>query len=244
MRVDVLTLFPAFFEPVLSDSILGRARAAGLLDVRLHNLRDWSRDEKHRKVDDRPYGGGPGMVLKPEPVVEAVEDLLAEGPARVLLMTPAGRRFDQEYARSLAAEKRLLIVCGHYEGFDERIREILRPEEVSIGDFVLTGGEIPAMAVIDAVARLIPGVLGDPESSTQDSFSGGLLDHPHYTRPEVYRGLRVPEVLLSGDHARIARWRREQAERRTAERRPDLLAKRTDKENVTAAPRPQGRSVP
>ncbi len=243
MRVDVLTLFPAFFEPVLSDSILGRARAAGLLDVRLHNLRDWSRDEKHRKVDDRPYGGGPGMVLKPEPVVEAVEDLLAEGPARVLLMTPAGRRFDQEYARSLAAEKRLLIVCGHYEGFDERIREILRPEEVSIGDFVLTGGEIPAMAVIDAVARLIPGVLGDPESSTQDSFSGGLLDHPHYTRPEVYRGLRVPEVLLSGDHARIARWRREQAERRTAERRPDLLAKRTDKENVTAAPRPQGRSV-
>ncbi len=244
MRVDVLTLFPAFFEPVLSDSILGRARAAGLLDVRLHNLRDWSRDEKHRKVDDRPYGGGPGMVLKPEPVVEAVEDLLAEGPARVLLMTPAGRRFDQEYARSLAAEKRLLIVCGHYEGFDERIREILRPEEVSIGDFVLTGGEIPAMAVIDAVARLIPGVLGDPESSTQDSFSGGLLDHPHYTRPEVYRGLKVPEVLLSGDHARIARWRREQAERRTAERRPDLLAKRTDKENVTAAPRPQGRSVP
>jgi len=244
MRVDVLTLFPAFFEPVLSDSILGRARAAGLLDVRLHNLRDWSRDEKHRKVDDRPYGGGPGMVLKPEPVVEAVEDLLAGGPARVLLMTPAGRRFDQEYARSLAAEKRILIVCGHYEGFDERIREILRPEEVSIGDFVLPGGEIPAMAVIDAVARLIPGVLGDPESSTQDSFSGGLLDHPHYTRPEVYRGLRVPEVLLSGDHARIARWRKEQAERRTAERRPDLLAKRTDKKNVTAAPRPQGRSVP
>ncbi len=222
MRIDVLTLFPDFFSGVLSDSILQRAQDAGLLTVAVHNLRDWSKDEKHKKVDDRPYGGGPGMVLKPEPVVDAVEQLMAQHPARLLLTTPAGRPFEQSYARELAAETNLLIVCGHYEGYDERIRTLLNPEEISIGDFVLTGGELPAMVVIDAVARLIPGVLGDPASNVEDSFSGELLDHPHYTRPESYRGLTVPEVLLSGDHARIARWRLEQARERTRQRRPDL----------------------
>jgi tRNA (guanine37-N1)-methyltransferase len=164
------------------------------------------------------------MVLMPGPVVESVEQLMAEGPVRVFLTSPAGRRFDQAMARELAGEQRLIIVCGHYEGYDERIRTILSPEEVSIGDYVLTGGEIPAMVMVDAVARLVPGVLGDPASNIEDSFTGELLDHPHYTRPEVYRELRVPEVLLSGDHARIAKWRKAGAEERTAERRPDLYA--------------------
>lgn len=222
MRIDVLTLFPGFFTGILGDSILQRAQDAGLLNVALHNLRDWSRDEKHHKVDDRPYGGGPGMVLKPEPVVEAVEELLSRGPVRLMLTSPTGRTFDQSYARELAGEENIILICGHYEGYDERIRILLSPEEVSIGDYVLTGGELPAMVIIDALARLIPGVLGDPASCAEDSFTGFLLDHPHYTRPESWRGLDVPEVLLSGDHARIARWRLEQAELRTRERRPDL----------------------
>ncbi len=220
---DILTLFPSVFDGVLGESILKRAVEAGLVRFRVFDIRDWSSDHKHGKVDDRPYGGGPGMVLMPGPVVESVEQLLGEGPARVFLTSPAGRRFDQAMARELAGEQRIIIVCGHYEGYDERIRDILAPEEVSIGDFVLTGGEIPAMVLVDAVTRLVPGVLGDPASNIEDSFTGELLDHPHYTRPEVYRELRVPEVLLSGDHARIAMWRLAGSEKRTAERRPDLF---------------------
>jgi tRNA (guanine37-N1)-methyltransferase len=223
LRFDVLTLFPAFFDGVLGDSILGRAQNAGHIKVRVLNLRDWSRDEKHSKVDDRPYGGGPGMVLKPEPVVEAVDAMRSEGPCHVVLTSPAGRRFDQTVARELAAEERIVIICGHYEGYDERIRTIIRPDEISIGDYVLTGGELAAMVMVDAVSRLIPGVLGDPASSVEDSFTDGLLDHPHYTRPEVFRDLKVPEVLLSGDHARIAEWRKQMAEARTSGRRPDLF---------------------
>ena len=225
VRFDVLTLFPAFFEPVLGDSILCRARDANLLSVKVHNLRDWSRDEKHRKVDDRPYGGGPGMVLKPEPVIDAVEDLLSEGPAKVILTTPAGRLFNQPAARGLVSERRMIIICGHYEGFDERIRRFLQPDEISIGDYVLTGGELPALVIIDAVTRLIPGVLGDPASNVEDSFTNELLDHPHYTRPESFRGIRVPEVLISGDHGRIAEWRLRLSEERTRQRRPGAYAR-------------------
>ena len=225
MRIDVLTLFPEIFSGFVRESILKLAIERGLIELRLWNIRDWSR-EKHQKIDDRPYGGGPGMVIKPEPVFEAVEAIqgMASPPARLLLLTPQGRPFTQEWAEELAQEPRLLLLCGRYEGFDERIRLGLQPEELSVGDYVTCGGEAPAMIVIEAVMRLVPGVLGDEHSPDEESFGRwGLLEYPHYTRPRVYRGMAVPEVLLSGDHAAIARWRLEQAVRRTLQRRPDLI---------------------
>ena len=229
MRIDVLTLFPEMFAPVLNASILGRAVARGLLEVRLHNLRDWSED-RHRTVDDRPYGGGPGMVMKPEPFFKAVDDLKAGGrdsaslPAPwIVLFSPRGERLTQRKARELSQRPWLILLCGHYEGVDERVREALANEDLSIGDYVLTCGELPAMVVVDSVARLLPGSLGDEQSAVEESFSGDLLEYPQYTRPAEYRGLRVPEVLLTGDAERIAAWRRLQALRRTAKKRPDLI---------------------
>lgn len=221
MKIDVLTLFPAMFSGPLDESIVSRARKTGLLDLKVHNLRDWTHD-RHKTVDDRPFGGGPGMLLKVEPLFEAVENLQREG-TRVILLSPSGRKFDQAIARELARQDDLLLVCGSYEGFDERAREALADDELSIGDYVLTNGALPAMVVIDAVARLLPGVLGDDESSHDESFSHGLLEYPQYTRPAEYRGMKVPEVLLSGNHAEIEKWRREQARLRTKEQRPDLL---------------------
>lgn len=221
MKIDVLTLFPAMFAGPLDESIIKRAREAGLLDLTIHNLRDYTHD-RHKTVDDRPFGGGPGMLLKPEPIFEAVEAIARE-KTRVILMSPAGRSFSQAVAQELARMDDLLIVTGHYEGFDERVREHLADDELSIGDYVLTNGALPAMVVVDAVTRLLPGVLGDDESSKEESFSGGLLEYPQYTRPAEFREMKVPEVLLSGNHAEIARWRAEQSKRRTKERRPDLL---------------------
>jgi tRNA (guanine37-N1)-methyltransferase len=220
MKIDVLTLFPAMFAGPLDESIIRRARERGLLELRLHNLRDWTHD-RHRTVDDRPFGGGPGMLLKPEPIFEAVESL--RGPdTRCLLLGPAGRRFDQTVARELAALPHLILICGSYEGVDERVREFLVDDELSIGDYVLTNGALPAMVVIDAVTRLLPGALGDAASAADESFGRGGIEYPQYTRPADFRGLKVPEVLRSGDHAAIARWRAEQARLRTAQRRPDL----------------------
>ena len=221
MKIDVLTLFPGMFAGPLDESIIKRARDAGLLDLQLHQLRDWTHD-RHKTVDDRPFGGGPGMLLKPEPIFEAVESLVRE-QTRVILLSPAGRKFDQSIARELARQEHLLFVTGHYEGFDERIREALADDELSIGDYVLTNGALPAMVVIDAVARLLPGALGDDASSLDESFSHGLLEYPQYTRPAEFRGMKVPEMLLSGNHAEIAKWRAEQAKLRTRERRQDLL---------------------
>jgi tRNA (guanine37-N1)-methyltransferase len=222
MKIDVLTLFPGMFAGPLDESIVRRARDAGKLELGLHNLRDWTHD-RHKTVDDRPFGGGPGMLLKPEPIFEAVESLAGEA-TQVILLTPQGRRFEQAIARDLARLPHLLLVCGSYEGFDERIREALADDELSIGDYVLTNGALPAMVVIDAVTRLLPGVLGDDASATEESFSQGLLEYPHYTRPAEFRGMKVPDVLLSGHHAEIERWRHEQAASRTRQRRPDLLA--------------------
>ncbi len=223
MIFDVLTLFPAMFDSPLQDSILGRAIKQGLLDVNAHNLRDWA-EGKHLTTDDSPYGGGSGMVMKPEPVARALEALKQRSPeAKVLLMTPQGRTFNQDHARKLAQESGLIFVCGRYEGFDERIRQALVDEEYSIGDFVLTGGELPAMVMIDAISRHLPGVLGSSGSALADSFADGLLEYPQYTRPAVFNGMAVPDVLLSGDHGRIARWRREQQLLRTLRRRPELL---------------------
>ena len=221
MKIQVLTLFPGMFAGPLDESIIKRAREAGLLDLRIHQLRDYAHD-RHKTVDDRPFGGGPGMLLKPEPIFEAVEKLAGE-QTRVILLSPAGRSFNQAIARELAQLPDILLVSGHYEGFDERIREHLADDELSIGDYVLTNGSLPAMVVVDAVTRLLPGVLGDDESSHEESFSHGLLEYPQYTRPAEFRGMKVPEVLLSGNHAQIAKWRAEQAAQRTKERRPDLL---------------------
>ncbi len=221
MKIDVLTLFPTMFAGPLDESIIKRARQAGLLDLQLHQLRDWTHD-RHKTVDDRPFGGGPGMLLKPEPIFEAVESLKRE-KTRVVLMSPSGRKFDQAIARELAQQEHLLIVTGHYEGFDERIREGLADDELSIGDYVLTNGALPAMVVIDTVTRLLPGVLGDDASSTEESFSHGLLEYPQWTRPAEFRGMKVPDVLVSGNHAEIAKWRIEQAKLRTKEQRPDLI---------------------
>ena len=222
VRIDVITIFPGIFESPLRESLLGRAIEAGLLDVRVHDLRD-STIDKHRQVDDESYGGGPGMVLKPEPVFAAVESLGA-GVRRTLLLSPAGRRLDQELVRELAAEPWLVLICGRYEGVDERVVEGLPAEEVSIGDYVVAGGEVPALVVLEAVTRLVPGVIGREESHEQDSFGdAGVLDHPHYTRPAEFRGMRVPETLLSGNHAEIERWRREAALEKTRRNRPDLL---------------------
>lgn len=219
----ILTLFPEAIAPYLDASILGIARRKGAVDVRLVDFRDFTRD-RHRTVDDRPYGGGPGMVLKPEPILDAVEWLEREqGPFRKIMLSPQGARFDQARARGIAESDRVLLLCGRYEGFDERIRDLVEWEELSIGDFVLAGGELPALCVVEAVARLLPGVLGDERSAVEESFQdGSLLDHPHYTRPRSLHGHEVPQVLLEGDHARIAAWRRERALERTRARRPDL----------------------
>ena len=220
MKVDVLTLFPAMFAGPLDESILRRARESGRLEMALHDLRDWTHD-RHRTVDGTPYGGGPGMVLKPEPIFEAIDEL-ANDTTQVVMLTPQGEPFRQVTARRLSVHEHLLLLCGSYEGFDERIRTRVH-HEISIGDYVLTNGALPAMVVIDAVTRLLPGVLGDDASSVEESFSENTLDYPQYTRPAEYRGLEVPEVLQNGNHAAIEQWRREQAEQRTRERRPDLL---------------------
>lgn len=223
MEFDVFTLLPEVFPPYLQSSILQRAHQRSLIDVRVHNIRDWATD-RHHVTDDEPYGGGGGMVMKVEPVFAAVEDVLGPGARTpLILLTPQGRRFDQRVAAELAEQPRLALICGRYEGVDERIRQHLVSDEISIGDYVLTGGELPALVLIDALARLLPGVLGDPDGALDDSHASGLLEYPHYTRPPEFRGWRVPEILLSGDHARIAGWRREQSLRRTLERRPDLL---------------------
>jgi len=224
MRFDILTLFPRIFEGPFRESIVAKAIEAGLVTVVVHNLRDYATD-KHRTTDDLPYGGGGGMVMKPEPIFRAVETVLGEErpSTRVILLSPQGRLFTQELAWELAAQKRILLICGRYEGVDERVRQHLVDDEISIGDYVLTGGEIPAMVVVDTVIRLLPGVLGDPGAAMKNSHARGLLEHPQYTRPAVFRGYPVPDLLLSGDHAKIARWRRREAIRRTFERRPDLL---------------------
>jgi len=224
LHFDILTLFPEMFAGVFQESILRRAQEMGVLSIALHNIRDYATD-KHRITDDIPYGGGGGMVMKPEPIFRAVESILSAeaGSIPIILLTPQGRLFTQEIARQLAQQDRIVLICGRYEGVDERVREHLVTDEISIGDYVLTGGEFPAMVVVDAVTRLLPGVLGDPGATLDDSHARGLLEYPHYTRPAEFRGWRVPEVLLSGHHARIAQWRREQALRRTWERRPDLL---------------------
>ncbi|WP_334073009.1 MULTISPECIES: tRNA (guanosine(37)-N1)-methyltransferase TrmD [Paenibacillus] len=231
MRMDVLTLFPEMFEGVFHSSILGKAREKGIVKLHAVNFREYA-GNKHGSVDDTPYGGGGGMVLKPEPIFHAVEDLLerrreageeAGRPPRIVLMCPQGESFTQRKAEELAAEDHLIFICGHYEGYDERIREHLVTDELSIGDYVLTGGELPAMVIIDSVTRLLPGVLGNEMSAVTDSFSTGMLEYPHYTRPVEFRGWKVPDILLSGHHANVADWRRKEALRRTWQRRPDLL---------------------
>jgi tRNA (guanine37-N1)-methyltransferase len=238
MRIDIVTLFPEICRAPLSESIMKRAQTKGIVDLRVHNLRDWTTD-KHHVVDDAPFGGGQGMVMKPEPIFAAVEELQkissAERPmstaelrienrkSKIILMSPAGRRFNQQIAAELAQESRLIIICGHYEGVDHRVIEHLIDLEISIGDYVLTNGAIAAVVLVDAVVRLAPGVLGDEHSALDDSFSSGLLEAPQYTRPAEFCGWKIPEVLLSGNHAEIAKWRKEQAIKRTRENRPDLL---------------------
>jgi tRNA (guanine37-N1)-methyltransferase len=231
MQFEVFTLLPEVFPPYLQSSILQRARQRGLIDVRIHNIRDYTHD-RHHTTDDTPYGGGGGMVMKPEPVFEAVEAVLGTPtahaqptPVPVILLTPQGRVFTQRVAEELVHHERIALLCGRYEGVDERIREHLVSDEISIGDYVLTGGELPALLVIDAVSRLIPGVLGDPTGAQDDSHSMGLLEYPHYTKPAEFRGWKVPEVLLSGDHGKIENWRREQALTRTFRKRQDMLEK-------------------
>lgn len=226
MRIDILTLFPQMFKGPLGTSIIGRAQEEKLLKLHFWNIRDFAQD-KHRVVDDSPYGGGSGMVLKPDVVSECIEHVKCLNKGPVIYFTPQGNTFKQEQAKNLSTHKELILLCGHYEGLDERVRNNWVDLEISIGDYVLTGGEIPAMVVIDAVARLLPGVLGDEESAKTDSFYAGLLEHPHYTRPANFHGLAVPEVLLSGHHQQIRRWRLKESLRRTSERRPDLLEKRS-----------------
>lgn len=224
MRIDVLTLFPEMFESPLSYSILKRARQRNILEVFLTNIRDFSSDS-YKKVDDKPYGGGPGMVMMPGPVFDCFEHVSqqADEKGRVIMLTPQGRKFDQPLAKELSRESRLILISGRYEGFDERIRTGLDAEQVSIGDYVISGGELAAMVIIDAVTRLLEGALGDEDSARNDSFSNGLLEYPQYTRPEIFRGMKVPEILLSGDHGKIAQWRKDQSLERTKKRRPDLL---------------------
>jgi len=232
MRIDVLTLFPEMFESPLSCSILKRAQQAGIVEIALTNIRDFATDN-YNKVDDKPYGGGPGMVMMPGPVFDCAEYVRKLSPekGRVILLTPQGQKFDQAKARELSAEKRLILIAGKYEGFDERIRTGLGAEQISVGDFILNGGELAAMVIIDAVVRLLPGALGDEDSVKDDSFSAGLLEYPQYTRPEVFRGMKVPDILLSGDHAKIAEWRRRQALERTKKWRPDLLKTKNGEDN-------------
>lgn len=226
MRIDVLTLFPEIFSGYLVQSVLKRAIDAGIVGVEVHNIRNWAQG-KHRQVDDRPFGGGPGMVLRPEPVVDSVEAVRgkAEDAGHLILLSPQGRRLDQRIVGELAGYSRLMLICGRYEGVDQRVIDLLEPDEISIGDYILGGGEVAAMVVIDAVVRMVPGVLGDVESNKQDSFSGDrlLLEFPQYTRPREYRGLKVPDVLMTGNHPDIARWREQQQLDRTRERRADLL---------------------
>ncbi len=225
MYFDIFTLLPEVFPPYLNSSILKRAQENGYLDVHIHNIRDWTHD-KHHVTDDTPYGGGGGMIMKPEPVFEAVEDVIGSPPAcPIILMTPQGRLFTQDVANELAVHPRLALLCGRYEGLDERIRTHLVTDEISIGDYVLTGGELPALILVDALTRLIPGVLGDENGAANDSHASGLLEGPHYTRPPEFRGWEVPEVLRSGDHGKVAQWRREQALLRTLERRPEMIEK-------------------
>ena len=240
VRFDIITIFPGMFSSVVGESILGRAVKSGLVEIQRVDLRDFTED-RHRSVDDRPYGGGPGMVFKPEPVFDAVESVLgevgsaADAGVRKIILTPQGRRLDQSLLRELSGESRIVLLCGHYEGFDERIIEGLDFEEVSIGDYVLSGGELPAMVLIDGVVRLLPGALGHPESSEEESFENGILEYPQYTRPPEYRGMKVPEVLLSGNHAEIEQWRRQQALERTRDRRGDLLENRELQEKGAGA---------
>jgi tRNA (guanine37-N1)-methyltransferase len=232
MRFDILTLFPGLFSGVFEESIVKRAVESRLVTIALHNIRDYTTD-RHHITDDEPYAGGGGMVMKVEPIFHAVEAVLGGqavpadkgSPTQIILLTPAGRLFDQAVARELAGRERLLLICGRYEGVDERVRDHLVTDEISVGDYVLSGGEIPAMLIVEAVTRLLPGALGDPLATVQDSHSQGLLEHPHYTRPAEFRGWAVPEILLSGHHGEVARWRRQQSLLRTAERRPDLLIK-------------------
>lgn len=224
MRIDIITLFPEMFESPLSCSIIKRAQQAGVVDIVLTNIRDFTTD-KYKKVDDKPYGGGPGMVMMPKPVFDCFEYVQKLSPekGRVILLTPQGQKFNQAKAAELSKENRLILIAGRYEGFDERIRIGLGAEQISVGDFVLSGGELAAMIIVDAVVRLLTGALGDEDSAKDDSFSAGLLEYPQYTRPEVFRGIKVPDILLSGDHAKIAQWRRQQALERTKKSRPDLL---------------------
>ena len=227
MKFDIFSLFPGMYMPYLQESILQRAQQNGLIQVDIHDIRAYTTD-KHHVTDDTPYGGGGGMVMKPEPIFAAVEQVLGSAPAcPVILVTPQGRPFTQKIAMEYSQLEHLAIVCGRYEGVDERVRQHLVTEEISIGDFVLTGGELPALMIIDAVSRLLPGVLGDPDGAMDDSFASGLLEYPHYTRPADFRGWTVPDVLVSGNHAEINRWRRQQALERTFRRRPDLLEKMT-----------------
>lgn len=222
LRIDILTLFPRMLDGLLGESILKRARQAGLVEIGLVNLRDYT-DDPHRTTDDRPYGGGPGMVMKPEPIFRAV-DAVRRPDSRILLMSPQGRPFRQAQAQELASAGHLVIICGHYEGVDERVRQALVTDEISIGDYILTNGALAAAVAVDAIVRLLPGALGGEGATEEESFSAGLLEYPHYTRPPLFRGLAVPEILLSGDHEEIRKWRQEQSLQRTRERRPDLLA--------------------
>lgn len=237
MRFDVLTLFPAIFDGFVSQSLLKKAIDRSLLSVHLHDIRQWSND-KHNKVDDRPYGGGPGMVLRVAPVVECTEAVqaMSESPGKLIMLSPQGRKLDQRLVEELAQEQRLLFLCGRYEGFDQRVSEILQPAEISLGDYILNGGEVAAMAIIEAVSRLIPGVIGDEDSPAFDSFSSGnrLLDFAQYTRPREYRGHAVPEVLFSGNHEEVARWRQEQSLLKTKAQRADLV--NTDDQGDTKKP--------
>jgi len=228
MKIDIITIFPKMFSPVLDESIIKRAQAKGKVKIKIHNLRDYTLD-KHKKVDDRPFGGGSGMVLSAEPIFRAVEALKFPTPnsqlrTKVILLTPKGKTLTQKIAKTLARHKHLIFICGHYEGIDERVGQYLADEEISIGDYILTGGELPAMILVDCLVRLIPGVLGDKNSLNFESFEGNLLEYPQYTRPAVYRKMRVPQVLLAGDHKRIESWRKEQSLLKTKEKRPDLLA--------------------
>ena len=234
MRIDILTLFPEMFDCVLSASMLGRAQANGLIDIRVHNIRDYT-DNKHRKADDYPFGGGAGLVMMAQPIYDCMDAVLEGGSARRILMTPRGRTLNQKIAKELSKEDRLVLLCGHYEGVDERVMNII-DEEISVGDYVLTGGELPAMTLVDCVSRLIPGVLGSEESAADESFSEDLLEYPQYTRPASFRGMDVPDVLLNGHHAKIQAWRLEQARLKTALNRPDLLQETTDKGETIEAP--------
>ena len=222
MRFDVITIFPEMFAPILNESIIKRAQQKKKVAIRVHDLRAYTKD-KHKKVDDRPFGGGPGMVMTPQPFFDAVKRIKGKRRGKVVLMSPSGKRLTQKLVRDLAKDKNLILLCGHYEGVDERVREKLVDESISIGDYVLTGGEIPAMVLIDCVTRLLPGVVGKEASLTDESFEGGLLEYPHYTRPANFRGVKVPDVLLSGDHLAIKKWRQEQSRRVTRRNRPDLI---------------------